>query len=629
MSNENDALLKMPALCDVCGDVAGSCGCEDVGGCVEDVEGVGILEDEVYLKGIVRGLWLLFFLPLVYEVVSHLSAILGMFADRALGRSNIEGKLIRTLILLALAFYVFKVVVAITKRREGNAEGFEERVNRKRLWWAAGVFVLTRGIWEINDFYPLNQFDFIGQKFETHAWSVALLFMAGVMYCGFEVLRRIATAANEKKIIKHARVTVWGILFVAALHLALNLLASRRVIGWDIVAQLMYAVAPMAQFFAYVMVMRYLILLRHLIDKGQVERNLRLREVDRIQEDIICVGCGYNLKGLGSKGDCPECGEAIKGSLGSNISEELAGIELECLECGYSLKGLAADSDCPECGNTVRRSLGEQNIIFDDTGYVRGLILGLWVLICHSVLADFASSFTWFFQPAEIVSNGPAGEKLSVMRTLAFREMPSFVWNCVAIGVFFVFAFYAGRRDVRVLRDDWLTLWCRMLRVLPCAMLGLSVYLYFGLSVNDAKEIELFTRVRYWRYVVWGLFAMAIVGRYIGFVKTIGMGKLVWLGRGIQWVAVFGVLICLVYLVTGYDFETPSMQSFFGTTAYQSTFITGMPTVTSVLDMFAIQIHDLPRVGLLGFAYLMIIGMSDSLLKGEVRRGYLPGAGRD
>src|SRR5689334_22821964 len=30
-----------------------------------------------------------------------------------------------------------------------------------------------------------------------------------------------------------------------------------------------------------------------------------------IDRDLPCRGCGYNLRGLGAIGDCPECGRAI------------------------------------------------------------------------------------------------------------------------------------------------------------------------------------------------------------------------------------------------------------------------------------------------------------------------------
>lgn len=34
------------------------------------------------------------------------------------------------------------------------------------------------------------------------------------------------------------------------------------------------------------------------------------RPADRIQRDLFCVGCGYNLRNQFATGDCPECGLA-------------------------------------------------------------------------------------------------------------------------------------------------------------------------------------------------------------------------------------------------------------------------------------------------------------------------------
>jgi len=38
-----------------------------------------------------------------------------------------------------------------------------------------------------------------------------------------------------------------------------------------------------------------------------------------IGQDVLCVSCGYNLRGLSADGDCPECGAAIRGSLRGNL----------------------------------------------------------------------------------------------------------------------------------------------------------------------------------------------------------------------------------------------------------------------------------------------------------------------
>ncbi|MFI4860171.1 MAG: hypothetical protein ACIAXF_05760 [Phycisphaerales bacterium JB063] len=39
-------------------------------------------------------------------------------------------------------------------------------------------------------------------------------------------------------------------------------------------------------------------------------------ETFRIQEDLACIQCGYNLRTLRSSASCPECGEAIESTIG-------------------------------------------------------------------------------------------------------------------------------------------------------------------------------------------------------------------------------------------------------------------------------------------------------------------------
>jgi len=38
---------------------------------------------------------------------------------------------------------------------------------------------------------------------------------------------------------------------------------------------------------------------------------LKLDEEGRLDEDIACLKCGYNLRGLPTDDACPECGTAV------------------------------------------------------------------------------------------------------------------------------------------------------------------------------------------------------------------------------------------------------------------------------------------------------------------------------
>ncbi len=43
--------------------------------------------------------------------------------------------------------------------------------------------------------------------------------------------------------------------------------------------------------------------------------NVRLDEMGRIAQDLDCVRCGYNLRGLEPRASCPECDEAVARAL--------------------------------------------------------------------------------------------------------------------------------------------------------------------------------------------------------------------------------------------------------------------------------------------------------------------------
>ena len=55
--------------------------------------------------------------------------------------------------------------------------------------------------------------------------------------------------------------------------------------------------------------------------------DLQQLQDDSFTEDLPCVRCGYNLRGLKPEGNCPECGAAISKSL------EFALERILCLAC--------------------------------------------------------------------------------------------------------------------------------------------------------------------------------------------------------------------------------------------------------------------------------------------------------
>jgi hypothetical protein len=65
---------------------------------------------------------------------------------------------------------------------------------------------------------------------------------------------------------------------------------------------------------------------------------------------------------------------------------DLSREDVPCLNCGYNLRGLTRDGACPECGTPVQRSLQGNLFIFSAPEYLRALVMGL-VCILVAVLA--------------------------------------------------------------------------------------------------------------------------------------------------------------------------------------------------------------------------------------------------
>ena len=63
-----------------------------------------------------------------------------------------------------------------------------------------------------------------------------------------------------------------------------------------------------------------------------------------------------------------------------------------CHRCGYNLRGLEVEGRCPECGLAVRESLGSDSLRTADRGWLRTVRRGWW-LVMASFGAVVAPSF--------------------------------------------------------------------------------------------------------------------------------------------------------------------------------------------------------------------------------------------
>ena len=87
------------------------------------------------------------------------------------------------------------------------------------------------------------------------------------------------------------------------------------------------------------------------------------------------------------------CPRIIKLDLAGRIDDDIA-----CRKCGYNLRGLLPDGYCPECAGKISQSLEDDRISFCNPIWVRGLASGTaFIALGATIFAlDFTSSVLGF-----------------------------------------------------------------------------------------------------------------------------------------------------------------------------------------------------------------------------------------
>ena len=62
-------------------------------------------------------------------------------------------------------------------------------------------------------------------------------------------------------------------------------------------------------------------------------------------------------------------------------------MDIACVSCGYNLRGLAPDSRCPECGTAIGHSTRGDYLRFCDPGWVETLASGMNWIVAGIILA--------------------------------------------------------------------------------------------------------------------------------------------------------------------------------------------------------------------------------------------------
>ena len=155
-------------------------------------------------------------------------------------------------------------------------------------------------------------------------------------------------------------------------------------------------------------------------------------------------------------------------------------IDLMCIGCGYNLRGTLETGACPECGDGVKRSLSEENFLF--SGVRRRVVIGLWVLFVLPFCWMFGSNNAMRFSPHpyEKMSDSLTEHRVTDAYQLYLDGMDFWIG---LLGIVFVlcFGWFCCRgKKLRGLRLDGI--WRRLIWVLCAGYLGVSLYGYFVLG---------------------------------------------------------------------------------------------------------------------------------------------------
>ena len=66
----------------------------------------------------------------------------------------------------------------------------------------------------------------------------------------------------------------------------------------------------------------------------------------------------------------------------------LIGDDIPCISCSYNLRGLMSDGTCPECGESVARSVKGDYLMYCDPRWVGNLATGMNFSCCQHRCSD-------------------------------------------------------------------------------------------------------------------------------------------------------------------------------------------------------------------------------------------------
>ncbi len=291
-----------------------------------------------------------------------------------------------------------------------------------------------------------------------------------------------------------------------------------------------------------------------------------------INEDVSCIQCGYNLRGLRESGRCPECNTDIAIS---HHADFLQVSDVLCTKCGHDLCGLSPAGQCPNCRTDISLSHNSNLLRFANPAWLRKVKFGFDLVVILMLLGVISrlTLVTLFAAIPSVV--------LSILGWgLAIGGYGAWLWALLSI--------------TAVEPRDYLTessrSWRRMTRVFVVMWIVIVAAVYCLPSTKQNWLVHA---------ILWFCGRCVIVGLYYSVLSYITQlairvpnPKLVRLSVIVKWatVIIFG-LSALLSLAAMFDFSTPpgaGAAAAVGNRSFASNFTNCLGIVTFLLGIILI-----------------------------------------
>jgi DNA-directed RNA polymerase subunit RPC12/RpoP len=205
----------------------------------------------------------------------------------------------------------------------------------------------------------------------------------------------------------------------------------------------------------------------------------------------------------------------------SSVSEEHASTiseDVQCIRCRYNLRGLSPGGRCPECGEKIALSLRHDDPADQRRRWARTLRLGILVFICSGAVSMLSMLFTWGLRRVSnqdpgvgaLMTMNFVGPKVYCMSWFLMLAQGSVVSLLLPVSVLLNIAAIllitvAGER----LRDEGRITQRGMVRLIAGASIGSALALVLQAEVGDVMLMALIvfleavpTTLLYWYLMV-------------------------------------------------------------------------------------------------------------------------------